>query len=102
MFARDKRIGPYTYVYLVENARQAGFGFASFLLILTLIDRLVTTKRLSQQGAREVIDHALLSAETHQSTSPYPEMVQAAREAIEMAQAVLEQKFGQPRRDRRG
>jgi len=24
MFARDKRIGPYTYVYLVENVRQAG------------------------------------------------------------------------------
>jgi DDE family transposase len=24
MFARDKRIGPYTYVYLVENVREAG------------------------------------------------------------------------------
>jgi hypothetical protein len=24
MFAREKRIGPYTYVYLVENAREAG------------------------------------------------------------------------------
>src|SRR3954451_16264436 len=24
MFARDKRIGPYTYVYLVENVREEG------------------------------------------------------------------------------
>ena len=24
MFARDKRIGPYTYVYLVENVREDG------------------------------------------------------------------------------
>ena len=24
MFARDKRIGPYTYVYLVENVRENG------------------------------------------------------------------------------
>jgi hypothetical protein len=24
MFARDKRIGPYTYVYLVENVREVG------------------------------------------------------------------------------
>src|ERR1700751_4168231 len=24
MFARDKRIGPYTYVYLVENVREKG------------------------------------------------------------------------------
>src|SRR5437016_5623673 len=24
MFARDKRIGPYTYVYLVENIREGG------------------------------------------------------------------------------
>ena len=24
MFARDKRIGPYTYVYLVENGREEG------------------------------------------------------------------------------
>src|SRR4030088_3819774 len=24
MFARDKRIGPYTYLYLVENVREAG------------------------------------------------------------------------------
>ena len=24
MFAREKRIGPYTYVYLVENVREAG------------------------------------------------------------------------------
>ena len=24
MFAHDKRIGPYTYVYLVENVREEG------------------------------------------------------------------------------
>ena len=24
MFAREKRIGPYTYVHLVENVREAG------------------------------------------------------------------------------
>jgi hypothetical protein len=84
-----------------DEARQAGFGFASYLLVLSLIDRLVRTKRLSRQGARELIDHALLNAETHQSNSPYPEMVQAARQAIGMALAVLEARLDQPRKDRR-
>jgi hypothetical protein len=87
---------------LSDEARQAGFGYASYLLVLSLIDRLVRTNRLSRQGAREIIDHALLNAETHQSDSPYPEMVLAAREAIGMALAVLEAKLDQPRKGRRG
>jgi hypothetical protein len=37
---------------LSDDARQAGFGFASYLLVLSLIDRLVQTNRLSRQGAR--------------------------------------------------
>jgi hypothetical protein len=87
---------------LSDHDRQAGFGFASYLLVLSLIDRLVKTNRLSRQGARELIDHALLNAETHQSNSPYPEMVQAARNAIGMALVVLEAKLDQPRKGRRG
>jgi hypothetical protein len=87
---------------LSDNDRQAGFGFASYLLVLSLIDRLLRTNRLSRQGARELIDHALLDAETHQSNSPYPEMVQAARDAISMALAVLEAKLDQPRKGPRG
>lgn len=89
-------------VPLSDAARQAGFGFASYLLVLSLIDRLLQTNRLSRQGARDVIDHALLNAETHQKNSPYPEMVEAAREAIGMALAVLEAKLDQPRKGRRG
>ena len=87
---------------LSDEARQAGFGFASFLLVLSLIDRLMVTNRLSRQGARDVIDHALLNAETHQSNSPYPYVVRAARDALGMAQAVLEAKLNQPQRGRRG
>ena len=37
---------------LSDDARQAGFGFASYLLVLSLIDRLVQTNQLSRQGAR--------------------------------------------------
>jgi hypothetical protein len=87
-------------VPLSDEARQAGFGFASFILVLSLIDKLLNTNRLSRQGAREVIDHALLNAETHQTNSPYPEMVQASRQALGMALAVLEEKLRQPRKDR--
>lgn len=87
---------------LSNEARQAGFGFASFLLVLGLMDRLVQTNRLSGQGAREVIDHALLNAETHQTNSPVPEMVEAAREALAMALTVLEAKLDQRRKGRRG
>jgi hypothetical protein len=37
---------------LSDDARQAGFGFASYLLVLSLIDKLVQTNRLSRQGGR--------------------------------------------------
>jgi hypothetical protein len=82
-----------------DAAWHAGFGLASFLIVLGLIAKLVSVNRISGQDAREVIDQALLNAETNQSISPSPEVVQAARRALEISLTVLEAKLDQLRRD---
>ena len=86
---------------LSNEARQAGFGLASFVLVLSLINRLAETNRLSRQGALDIIDQALLGLEMRQSDSPLPrETIVAAREALEMALSALSSKMNQGRRGR--
>ena len=84
---------------LSNEARQAGFGLASFALVLGLIDRLVMTNRVSRQGALEIIDHALLGLEMRQGDSPLPqETIVAAREALQTALDALSTKLSQGQR----
>ena len=84
-----------------DEARQAGFGLASFVLILSLISRLRQTNRVSRQGALDIIDHALLGLEMRQSDSPLPqETIVAAREALQMALDALSSKVDQGRKGR--
>lgn len=74
-----------------------GVGMASFAIIMSLINKLVATKRLSSQSACEILDDALLDLEKHQAVSVSPEVIQVARGVIELALGVLEAKP-----DRRG
>ena len=59
MFARDKRIGPYTYVYLVENVREDGrtkqriianLGRTEVVVARGDLDRLARSVRLAQRS----------------------------------------------------
>jgi hypothetical protein len=86
---------------LSNEARQAGFGLASFVLVMSLIARLIQTNRVSRQGALDIIDHALLGLEMRQGDAPLPqETVVAARQALQTALAALSQKPNRGRRDR--
>src|SRR6202035_4421400 len=60
MFARDKRIGPYTYVYLVENVREEGrtkqriianLGRKEVVVARGDLDRLTALPRLFVSGS---------------------------------------------------
>ena len=74
-----------------------------FVLVLSLISRLVQTNRVSRQGALDIIDHALLGLEMRQGDSPLPqETILAAREALQMALNVLSARVNQGRKDRPG
>jgi hypothetical protein len=86
---------------LSNEARQAGFGLASFFLVLSLINRLTETNRVSRQGALDIIDHALLGLEMRQSDSPLPrETIVAAREALQTALDALSSKIDRGRKGR--
>jgi hypothetical protein len=79
-------------------ATQTGFGFAAFLIQLTLIDKLADQGALTYDQIKEIFDHALLNAETHQTGSPSPDMVAVARKVIEMTSTVVEAKRSQRQR----
>ncbi len=86
---------------LSNEARQAGFGLASFVLVLSLINRLTETNRVSRQGALDIIDHALLGLEMRQSDSPLSrETIVAAREALQTALDALSSKIDRGRKGR--
>jgi hypothetical protein len=54
-------------------------------MIFTLICRLVSTNRLTEQDAHNLLDNALLILERFQTGSSSPEIVEEARRLIEMA-----------------
>jgi hypothetical protein len=77
------------------TAAQTGFGFAAYLILTTLLDKLADREVITRENLKEILDHALLNAETHQTGAPSPEMVAVARRVIEMTLRVSEAKRAQ-------
>jgi len=76
-------------------AAQTGFGFVAYLIMITLLDKLADSGVITRDLVKEILDHALLNAETHQTGAPSPEMIVVARKAIEGVLMVSEAKRGQ-------
>jgi hypothetical protein len=80
------------------TAAQAGFGFAAYLIMITLLDKLADREVITRDEVKEILDHALLNAETHQTSAPLPQIVETvavARKAIEGVLTVSEAKRAQ-------
>jgi hypothetical protein len=76
-------------------AAQTGFGFAAYLIMITLLDKLADRDVITREDVKEILDHALLNAETHQTGAPFPQMVETvvvARKAIEGVLTISEAK----------
>lgn len=77
------------------TAAQTGFGFAAYLIMITLLDTLADSGVITREGVKEILDRALLNAETHQTSAPFPQMIETvavARKAIEGVLTVSETK----------
>lgn len=63
--------------------QHAAYGYAAFLAMSHLISLLIERGVISHDDGKTVLDKSLLSVETSQAVSSFPEMSQATRMMLE-------------------
>lgn len=81
-------------------ATASGFGFAAYLVMVTLLDKMADGGLVTRDQIKDILDHALLNAETHQAIAPSPQMHVVARKVIEETLRVSEMKRDQSHKPR--